>query len=188
MRARGQWALFLWPWSLSSASSPPDPAPNLLSQQLYPFLSTGNWHGLDGHCSGAASLSSWFKKSPACPWSPPPPKWLFFLVATEKIPYCKECPTHQTFCRALSQWSSAGKCSLVQSEGAVSQGMAQHSQRGSSSRAQPVWDTSASPALLHCSSSWGLGAEAAACAILHLCLHLTKALGDALISHFSPAQ
>lgn len=39
MGAGGQWALFHWPWSLSSASSLPDPVPNLLSQQLYPFLS-----------------------------------------------------------------------------------------------------------------------------------------------------
>lgn len=43
-----------------------------------PFL-PGSWHGLDGHCSGAASLSSCSQKSPAWLWSPAPPKWLFFL-------------------------------------------------------------------------------------------------------------
>lgn len=136
MGAGGQWALFHWPWSLSSASSLPDPVPNLLSQQLYPFLSLP--------CLGIGM--AWMDTAVVQPLFPYALKMpclvvvtsttkmgFFYLVAAEKIPYCRECPTHQTSCRVLSQWSSAGKCSLVQLR-------VQWVRKGPS-RAQPVCDT-----------------------------------------------
>lgn len=40
----------------------------------------GNWHGLGGCCSGAASLSWCSGKSPVWLWSPAPAKWLFISL------------------------------------------------------------------------------------------------------------
>lgn len=69
----------------------------------------GNWHGLVWNCSGAASLSPCSKKITCLVVATSTTKMAFFFsfVATEEIPYCRVCPTHQTFCRVLSQWSWA---------------------------------------------------------------------------------
>lgn len=134
----GQWPLFHWPLYFSAAFTP-DPVPNLLSQQLHPFLSLPclAWLGWTLQCS---------KKSPAWPWSPAPPKWFYFLCG-----YRENSPLQGLSCTpAVLQGPVSMELSWEMLLGAVWGSSEPWDEPGVPEGHSPSAAPSASPALLPC--------------------------------------